>query len=159
MKKANTVLSLIIVIIVLVGFGIISLIVFQEFKNIKPELMLDLNMTESQDVLNETETRYPSVIDGLILFIFVGLWVAGLVSALVKEEHPIIFGMMMFLLIFVVLAGAILGNFYEEFFQDSDFTGLTATFPVTNWLLTHMLEIGIVIGLSILFAMMAKNSL
>lgn len=158
-KKANVVFALIIFIVAIVLAGIMYMFAYNIFSDIKPDLLEDLNYTESKAVITEVDTRFPSWADGAIMIVFVGLWLGGLVSVLTKDEHPILFGLMMFVLLFVIIAGAILGNSYEEMFQDSDLSDMPAHFPMTNWVLTHMLEIGIVVGLSILLTNMAKNRL
>lgn len=158
-KRANVVFGTIILIIVVILAAIMYMFAYNTFSGIKDDVLGDLNLQEAKDVVTEVDTRFPSWADGAIAFIFVGIWIAGLVSVLTKDEHPIIFGVMMFVLIFVVIAGAMLGNSFEEMFGDSDLSSLTSSFPMSYWLCTHMLEIGIVVGASILLAMLGKNKL
>lgn len=158
-KKGNAVFGTIMFIVVIVAFTIISFLGYHVFSDMKPDLLSDLNTTESKAVITDLDARYPSAIDGLVALIFAGLWVAGIVSTITKDEHPIIFGFMMFALIFVIIAGAIIGNTFEEMFQDSDLSTLPASFPLSYWICTHMLEIGIVVSVSILLSMLGKNKL
>jgi glucan phosphoethanolaminetransferase (alkaline phosphatase superfamily) len=159
-KKANTIGALILFIVIIVACAFVWILSYSVFGNIQPDILEDLSMNESKTIINEDiGTRYPHWADGAFAIVFAGIWIVGLASALTKDEHPLFFGVMMFVLLFLIIAGAILGNFYEEFFQDEEFTGLTANFPITNWILTHMLEVGIIVGLSILLTMYAKNRL
>jgi hypothetical protein len=158
-KKANTIGAVILFVIVIFAVSMVWILTYSSFDGMKADLLIDLNMTESEDAINEVGDRFPSWADGAFAIVFAGLWLGGLVSVLTKDEHPIIFGLMIFVLLFVIIAMAILGNFYEEFFQDTSFTGLTTQFPITSWIMTHLLEVGIIVGLSILLTMMAKNRL
>lgn len=156
-KKSNVVIDMLMVLVIVVIFGIVGMIGFQVFTDMKDDVKEDLQLEEADDVIDNLDTRYPATIDGLIMIVFVGLWIAGIVSAIMSNEHPAIFGFLMFLIVFVLIAGMMLGNFYEEFFEDDDYNTMPAQFPVTNWLLTHMLQIGIIVVSTILLAMLGKN--
>lgn len=156
-KKGNILMDTIVLIIILVALGIILTFGYKAFNDMESSITSDLTLNESVTLIQDTGDRYPSVMDGIFLFVFFGLWLAGIVSALVSDDHPVLFGVMLIAIVFVIIAGVILGNFYEELFQDSDLTGLVGSFPRTHWILTHMLPIGIVVGLSIGLVFYAKN--
>lgn len=156
-KKGNIVFVGIFIIIILVLFGMISMFAYQAHTEFKTELLDDLEMNESKTVINDVTNRFPSTFDGLIMIILIGIWIGGLGSALVKEEHPVMFGLMMFLVIFVLIAGALLANAYEEVFSDEDLNTMPDSFPATHWILTHILEVGVFMLLSILLVIYAKN--
>ena len=156
-KKSNVVIDMVMVLVIIVIFGIVAMVGFQVFTDMKDDVKEDLDLAEAEEIIDDIDTRYPSTIDGLIIIIFVGLWIAGIVSAIMSNEHPAIFGFLMFLIVFVLIAGMMLGNFYEEFFQDDAYSTMPAQFPVTNWLLTHMLQVGIIVVVTILLAMLGKN--
>jgi len=112
------------------------------------DIKSDVNVTEADEIVDEVTTRYPSMIDGLVLLIFLGMWLFGVAASYFSESHPFLFGMMMILVVFVIIAGMILSNFYEELFQDTALSGISDDFPVTHWVLTHLLIIGIVMAVS-----------
>lgn len=155
--KKGMLMPMITFIIVIVVFGMISFFGFQAFSELANDVTEDLQLNQSKQIMTDTESRYPSLIDGLSLLIFLGLWLMGIVSALVSDSHPILFGVMMFLIVFVVIAGAMLGNFAEELFTDSTLDTMPDNFPVTYWLLTHMLIIGVVISSSIALVYFGKQ--
>lgn len=159
-KKANTIGALILFIVIIVACAFVWILSYSIFGSMQTDILGELSMNESRQIINDDiGTRYPYWVDGAFAIVFVGIWITGLASALTKDEHPLFFGIIIFVLLFIIIAGAILGNFYEEFFQDGEFSGLTIHFPITNWILIHMLEVGIVVGLSILLTMYAKNRL
>jgi len=136
-------------IIVIVVFSLISVFIWVAWDELEPDMRTDVgNMTEITETIDEVEDRYPSMIDGLVLLIFLGMWIFGVAASYFSESHPFLFGMMLILVIFVIIAGMMLGNFYEELFEDTDLLGISDSFPVTHWILTHLMIIGITIAVS-----------
>lgn len=148
-------------VVFVVALLIISFVVmfgYQIFREFGTDIQNDLaNHNESVDFYQEIETRYPSTFDALIMLILFGLWAVGIAAAYMSDQHPMVFGFMMLVIVFILIAGAMFANYYEEFFGDALYSGLTASFPMANWALTHLLEITIMVSLSIVLALMGKN--
>lgn len=149
--------DVIVILIAAVVFGMVAYFGWQAFTDIKPDIQADITSNDSQEVINQINDRYPSVFDALFVFIFLGLWAAGFVSALVSDQHPIIFGFMMLLMVFVVIIAAIFGNYFEETFQDDELREASQSFPMTNWIMGHLLETTIGMVATIVLALMGKN--
>jgi len=132
-SKANIVLNSIMFIIVIVCMSLVSLFIWVAWNELSEDMKADVDVTEADEIIDDVTNRYPSMIDGLVMLIFLGMW---------------IFGLMMILVVFVVIAGMMLGNFYEELFEDEELSTIGADFPVTHWILTHLLIIGIVMAVS-----------
>lgn len=147
-KKGDVVLDTIMFIIVIFVMSLIALFIWKAWTELEPDMRSDLNMTESEEMMDEVQSRYPSMMDGLILLAFLLLWIFGVAASYFSQDHPFLFGIMFILVVFVIIAGAMLGNFYEELFEDDDLSTVAASFPVTHWIMTHMLIIGIVIAAS-----------
>jgi len=128
--------------------SLISLFIWSAWTELEPDMREDLNMTEAEEMMDEVTNRYPSMIDGLVLLIFLGMWIFGVAMAYFSESHPFLFGLMMILVVFVIIAGMMLSNFYDDLFQDEELSTISASFPVTHWVLTHLLVIGIVVAVS-----------
>ena len=128
--------------------SLISLFIWTAWKELEPDMSEDITMTEAQEMIDEVDSRYPSMIDGLVMLIFLGMWIFGVAASYFSESHPFLFGLMMVLVVFVIIAGAMLSNFYEELFEDEELETVGAEFPVTHWILTHLLIIGIVMAVS-----------
>lgn len=156
-KKANVVIDIIMFIIVLSVFALISIFGWKAWSDLEPDIRLDATTNQSTETIDQVETRYPSMIDGLFMLMFLGMWIVGSVSAYMSDSHPMLFGIMLVLVVFVIIAGVMLGNFYEELFTDSTLTTLTNDFPATHWIMTHMLMIGIVIATSMTLIYSAKG--
>lgn len=156
-KKANVGLELIFIIIGIVVFAMVVVFGWAAFKDISTDVSNDLELQEAKDTITEVETRYPFVFDGLVLFVMIGLWVGGIVSAYTQNEHPLIFGFMIIIIIFVVIAAAMIANYFEETFEDDELNTLMASYPKTNWVITHLLELTIMMAVSIAIVLYAKR--
>ena len=151
------VLDIIIVLIVAVIFSMVVFFGWQMFTELKTDVRADLSSNESQQVIDDVEARYPSVFDALFVLIFLGMWAAGFIASLMSDQHPVIFGFMMLLMVFVLIIAAIFGNYYEETFQDADVSTVAQSFPMTNWIMTHLLLVTIGMVVTIMLGLMGKN--
>jgi len=147
-SKANIVLNSIMFIIVIVCMSLVSLFIWVAWNELSEDMKADVDVTEADEIIDDVTNRYPSMIDGLVMLIFLGMWIFGVAASYFSESHPFLFGLMMILVVFVVIAGMMLGNFYEELFEDEELSTIGADFPVTHWILTHLLIIGIVMAVS-----------
>lgn len=127
------------------------------FNEIGTDIVNDLTLNESKDAFQEVETRYPTVMDNLLLLLFAGLWIAGIVAALMSDQHPAIFAFLMIMLIFVIFIAGAFANFYEELFSGAEFGTLTASYPKSYWIMTHLIEVTVAMALSIILALLGKN--
>lgn len=158
-KGFGIIFGMIILIIVLFVFALINSLSFNIFDDIKPDVEADLNSTEAKLVLNTTYNNFPALFDSLILFVLVGIWAVGLLSAFVSDEHPVLFGFMMIAVIFTIIAGMFLGNSYEEIMQDSDLTDMPSQFPISFYILSNMMNIGIGVAITMFIVRFGKNRL
>lgn len=160
-RKGNAVLDTAMVLIMIVVFTIVTFFSYKVYTDVKPMLDddLDYSMTEINETIDATYNRFPSVFDGLIVFMFIGLWVLVIVASMMIDAHPLFFGVTVLLLAVVIVMGMFLGNFYEETMLDADLSGVSDSFPMTNWILTNMLYIGLAIGFSIAISLYAKSKL
>lgn len=159
MKKGQgkIIFVLVLFIIMVFLFALVNIIGFKIQDDIDDYILEDVTLNESKEVINDVTDRYPSTFDGLAIFFMVGIWIVGIAAGLINDEHPILFGFMIFVCAAVLIAGMFLSNTFEEFIGDSDYTGMSVTFPATTWILTHLLEIGIMMLLSTIMAAIAKN--
>ena len=157
-KKANAVLDTAMVIVVITIFGIFSILSWNVWQDISPDVRESVgDMPEANESLNIIDERYPSLFDGLFLFIFVGLWITTLVASFMIDAHPIFFFVSLILLI-VVLAGTVyIGNFYEEIITSDTLGDSYSDFPAMHHILSNLLIYAVVIGFSIMLVLYGKT--
>jgi hypothetical protein len=140
-------------------FGFVNIIGYKIQQDISVGILEDLELNESKTIVNDVSNRYPSIFDGLALFIMVGVWVVGIAAGYMYDEHPMLFGFMILICIAALIAGMFLSNSFQDFMGDDEYSGMSATFPKTIWIISHLLEVGIMMMLSVIAAAIAKNKL
>lgn len=159
-KKANAVLDTAMVIVVLVIFGLLTIFTWNIWQDLKPSLDASFNESvEAQAAVDVIETRYPSLFDGLFLFIFIGLWITTLIASFMIDTHPIFFIVSFILLIIVLVSAVYIGNFYEEIVTTDSMGDSYTYFPAMHHVLSNLLIYAIVIGASITLVLFGKKAL
>ena len=159
-KKGNAIIDTLLVVVIVTVLAVISPLIYNTFAEIKPDIVMDLNesnMTSAINILEDTEDKFPSLFDGIMVFIFVMLTGVAIVSAFFLDDHPIFFIFSVIILLFVVISAGFIGNFYEEFTEDEAFNNVQVNFPMTYWLMTHLMWVSIITGFMIIISLYAKS--
>lgn len=159
-KKANAVIDTVMVLVVLIAFTMVAMFGYKVYNLVDLDIQNDNTISnESKVASTEIESRFPNVFDSLFMLIFVGLWSMVIVASFNINTHPIFFIFSLILIVFVIIVSAYLGNFYEEIAADTDLGSIYTSFPMTHFVLSHLLPITIGIGMSILIVLFGKNRL
>jgi len=142
--------------------GIIVLVVSSMFAyyiwgEVSPEVTADLTQNESKDLMATVDTDFPNVMNGMMIFVFMGFWAFVLIAAFMSTEHPIMFVVSMILLVFILMMSMYLTNTYEDVFSDSEFSSLKTTFTIPHWIMTHLLQFNIAIFILSIIIAIGKN--
>ena len=157
--KANIVVGTLMALIVIVVFAMVIYFGWSAFSGISTDVIADLTENSSIQIVQDVETRYPSVFDGLFMLVFLGMWAFVIVAAFMSDAHPMLFGFSLLLIVFVLIIAAMLANGFEETFMDESFAGVTASFPMSFWVVTHLLQMTLAITATVILALMGKNKL
>lgn len=157
-KKANAVLDTITVIVMLFAFTLTMIFGYNIYQKIYPQMKAQVDVNSTADIiLTRSYDRYPPLFDNLVLFIFVALWILGLVASYMIDTHPIFFILTVVLLLFVMVGAIYMSNFYEGITTSTaDLESTAVLFVKTNWIMSHLLELTIVMGMSIALVLYAK---
>lgn len=156
-KQGNVTLDAALFLIVVVAFAVIVMISYSMFSDMKTDLTDDLTLSESDDVINEVDGRYPKMFDALVIFLFFGMWAMAIVASFLVDSHPIFFIFSVVLLILLIIASIFIANFYDDLFNDATLVAMKASFPATNWILTHLLMYVLVVGASVALVLYGKS--
>lgn len=157
-KKGSVILDSSMSAIILVAFAIICVISYIVYDSVDDMIQSDSEMgTVAKGESASLLARMPATLDAGIVFAFALLWIMTIIASFFINSHPVFFIVTFVLLVILCIAFAMLGNSYEELMDDSEFTGMSTTFPMSYWLFTHYLGFMICISFSILFAIYLKN--
>jgi len=157
-KRGNAIIDSIFFIVVMVIFGLVVLIGYQLFGDLNTDIQAnsDLSNTSKQSSA-DLYARYPSFFDGLFLFLMILLWGFVLVASFMIDSHPIFFVFAIILLVFVLLIGGSLSNFWDEISGDDGFSTEANSFPITDWILSNIIIVVLIVGFSVIIALYGKS--
>jgi len=156
-RKGNIVVEGALFIIIIFVFLLISVFGYKLLNDVSPDIKSEVTLNESVQAYEEIEDRYPSVFSGLFVLLFLGFWGFVIVAAFMSTEHPMMFMFSIILMIFVIIVSMLLGNFYEEFFTDTEYTGVTDDFTIPNFIFSNLLRINLGILFSGILVAFAKS--
>ena len=156
-KKGNAVTDSATVIVVGFVFVLMCIIGYVIFGGIRTNLTPQLTAgTVAYDQIENNYDRYPKIFDSLIVFVFVALWIMGIIASLMIDSNPLFFGITMLLLVFVIISSIYIANFYDDITSQDTLSTAAAVFVKTNFIFNHLLQISILISLSIALVLYAK---
>lgn len=159
-KKGNIVAEGATVMVVLFILLIISIVGFNILTDLNNEIQTDNEMSNtSKEFSNDLHSTYPSLLDGIFIFLLVGFWIAAIIFAFLVDTHPIFLVVSIILIIFILAAAAYIGNAYEEIVSDDDFVNSATNFPMANFIMSHLLQTILVMMISIVIALFAKDQI
>jgi len=158
MKKGNIFFEGITILVVVVVFVILAVVGNNVYDSVNTEIQADPDVsTEAKDMLGERTTEYPKIIDGMVVFLIVGLWIAAVAFAYFIETSPLFFIISVILLVIVLVIGAILSNAFQELTTEEGLTDAPTAFPMSYFIISHIVETLLVITISIAIALFAKQ--
>jgi len=149
--------EVVIVGVILLVFAIATLFAYDFFGDIMSDVVDDPDISASATGPSEgLLSQYPGMFDTAFVIILTVLWIATIISAFQIDTYPVFFGISVFALIVSLVVAPVLGNAYEDTFSDDTVSTLPDSFPAIHYVMTHILQISILIGGSVLVALFAK---
>lgn len=152
-KKASVVDALTAAIALFI-LALIGLCLTWVINEVQPELNETITNNESNAVMNDFMDRTPTSFDSTWIVIFVLFWIGAVILAFFVDSHPVFFTFSLILIIIVLVIGGYLANLYDEFNTD---LGVGSSFPMTTYVMGHLIQFLLGIIVSILTALFAKS--
>ena len=157
-NKGNTALETVAILVVVVITAIIVWNGYKVYNELNTEIQADLT-GKALEEHNDMYSSYPSIMDKVVPTIIILLWIGVVIASTMIDTHPIFFGISIFILIFVLIGAAIISNTAQEIMDDQTFSEVQDNFPLTYWSITHLVQIIMVIGFSVMISLYAKRAL
>jgi len=159
-RKGNVVLDSMMVLIVLVVFGIISVLAYITMNDLTTDIVADPDISDAtKDNLSSLNSRMPSTLDGAFALALGLLWLLVIVSSFLIDAHPAFFIVSIILLIALLFAASLISNAYEEFETDAEYSSAASEFPMTSYIMKNFLIVILIIGGSVALVLFGKNRL
>jgi len=159
-KRSSIFLDMIVIVVIL----FVVAIMFGAAYFIKTETFIPImeKFNESDDnlstqILAKSYYRSDELYDGMLIFFLIGLFVVSWISAFVLDAHPIFSVILLLLAGGVLFIGMLLGNTYEMIAEEGAFTVLRTNMPLSYYIFSHWLVVGIVYIASVGGIIYAKN--
>lgn len=160
MKNAQVSLDMIMLVVFLFIFALGAIIGYRTLTDLNDEIQSATDMSnESKDFSQRVTDHYDTTFDNAFILFLVLFWIILLVSSFLIDTHPAFFIVTLILLAFTLIIGMSLSNAYEEVISDDDLSASGSAFPMTYWVMQHILIVLIVIGLTTGVALYAKNQM
>ncbi len=157
-NKKGSMIDVFFLIVTIVGLAIFILVISHVTPKITDGLkeIDELNQTnESRDALNAVEDNNDKL-DGILLFIFVGLIIGIFITAFLIDSHPVFVVIYIFLLGFAVLIGVIMNRVYESFYNSEALNETARELTFTTAILNNYVPIIIGVGIVTMIIIFAK---
>lgn len=159
-RKGSAIIDTAMIIVVMFVFAIISIYGMKIFDEIRPDILADVQDEPSANqTIENLHSRYPTTMDGAFIFAFVLIWCLIIVASFMIDTHPIFFVFTLALLAFIIISGALLSNAYGEITEDSELSTIATEFPMSNYIMNHLLIFTVAIGFSVAIAIFGKYKL
>jgi len=146
--------------VILFAFALFFLVVFNALDDVNTDIQSDPDISsDGKEIIDDYHTNYPTWLDNAFLFIFTGLWIVSLISSFYIDTQPAFLVFSILLLIIVLVISAYLSNGYQELMEDSTFEDTITLFPITDFVLSHIVEFFIGIIFTNLIVFFAKTRL
>lgn len=160
MNTKGQITDLIYVLIILFSFALLTILGYYLFNQFNTTFANTEGVSNfSLEIMNENKDRYVSIFDGIMLFIFVGLLIASIVSAIFIKSHPIFFVINVFLLIIVSIIAIILKSVFTGFATSSEMINTTSEFTIIPFIMNNLTLILVIAGFLIIIALLGKRAL
>lgn len=158
----NIILDTLVAFVAIFIFVVVGLVSFNFFHDLKVELVDEDDgflSNESKDIITNSYNTFPVWLDGIVITILVLFWIMLLGLTFVVDSHPIIWGIVLFLLIFMIFVAAILSNTYHELSLDEDLYVQAAQLQKTQWVMDRLPFILTIMIVSLIVAMLMKSGI
>lgn len=157
-KKGNAILDGLTLLVVIFVFILASVFGYSVFTTLNTDIQNDasITMNESKEISSSLYTKYPVLLDNLILFAFTLLVLFTLISVFMLDSHPIFFFISIILLAGLFLVAIILADAYDDIMQDPGMAVYANAFTYTTWIMTHLLQTMIGVGFILTIVLFIK---
>jgi hypothetical protein len=156
--RGNVFFDSLLIVIVLIAFAMFTIVGYRVFNDLNDDIQADPDLSnQTKTVVENAHTAYPNTMDNGFLIILGLFWILTIVASVMIDSHPMFLVISIILFILVLGLGMMLSNSFQEFASDSEYSGFDASFPITFWVISHLLHVLLVYGATILIAMFAKT--
>lgn len=159
-SKGNVIVDSFMFVIVIAIFVFLAYIANVVLGDINADVQDDDDISaDTKQTVDEWNTRFPSLFDGAFLLVFILLWILVLVASYQVDTNPAFFVVTLIIMVVVFFVAAQMSNVYEDFASDEEIAATAANYPITDWIMSHLLIVLIAVAFSVVLVLFGKNRL
>lgn len=116
----------------------------------------DLFPQEFRNNVGDINNRFPSLFDGILAFIFMGVMAGSIVLALFIDTNPAFFFISLFIMVAMIIVGTILANVYDIQANSGVLAAQAQQFPITGFIMNNFVYLIVIYGFVISIVVYAK---
>lgn len=159
-KRGNVVLDGLLYFLILFILGVVLLVgngIISPF-NDQFQQLPDVDSRAKASLSQNTE-GYSATGDNIFVAAVILMWIFVFVASFLIDSHPLFYGISLFLLVFIFIVGAVLGNTYLDLSNADSMVEYAADYPKMNWIMEHILEFGVAVVFTTLLGLYGKNTI
>lgn len=112
---------------------------------------------QGKSTMNTITNQFPDWMDNAILGAFILLWIGAVIASFMIDSHPMFFIFVIILWLGLLVGTAWLSNTYEDIMASPNISVINAEFPKSAFIMGHLVEYMILVGVSIGLSLFAKT--
>lgn len=157
-KKGNLGLDSILIVVWIFVLAVVMVFAYGLYKDFNADIQADPDIdTQAKTTAGNLETNYAPVFDQMFAIFIAVLWIALIVTTYLIDTNPMFFIIVLIMIVITFIIGMELSNQFEEFADEDDLSAAAAGFPITTWIMSHILQILIAMVLSAAITLYAKQ--
>ena len=117
------------------------------YSSVNDAIQANLNIPDSaKEISQDYADKYVNIWDVVFLVIFVGLILAGVITVLFIDTHPVFFFFTLLATVALLIVGAALGNAYGAFATQDAVSRYASDFIFLPFIMSNILQILIVVS-------------
>jgi len=156
-KRGSIVIDSIFVVVILLILAFSWIFPNMILDDINDDLQEDEDLrTDTKEGLKDNTESMSGSGDGSFIVAFILFWAMLLIASYNSDTHPIFFVFSIILMVFALVVVGIVGNAYEEVVTEEGPDEMVPLYPMTHWIMTHLLIVATVIIISVAIVLYGK---
>lgn len=157
-KKANAFADSFTVLAIVIVLLMTSVIGYMVYKELGSSFTLDGNINaEVAQETNTQATRYGSIMDNMVVLVFVMSWMGVLIFSFLVDSHPVFLIIAIIFLVVILIVTASVANMYADFADSDGIAEYAQDFPKSRFIADNLVLFILAVGASIIVVLYGKT--
>lgn len=143
--------------LIILVIAVVLIVVNMFLSEINTKIQASDSGTTAKSIMSDNTSRFSIVWDNSFIFIFFIFALGIIISFYVIKTTPALFFPVVIVFAIIIFITAIIGNVYDEFNDNTDIATHSTSFSGMEWIMSHIVELLLIMGFVGVVALFAKN--